>query len=95
MEIIVLDICCPFSAFKSPSHEKSIFLKLRSFFSFGLHEYKYNNESFAFSLAKSIYQRYGQRDERDGDLRKGRLYSSRISIPAERNLSRRFHLKWI
>ena len=34
MEIIVLAICWRLSAFKSPSHEKSIFLKNRSFFSF-------------------------------------------------------------
>ena len=34
IEIIVLAICWRLSAFKSPSHEKSIFLKIRSFFSF-------------------------------------------------------------
>ena len=32
IEIIVLAICWRLSAFKSPSHEKSIFLKIRSFF---------------------------------------------------------------
>ena len=32
--IIVFVICWRLSAFKSPSHEKSIFLKIRSFFSF-------------------------------------------------------------
>ena len=34
IEIIVFAICWRLSAFKSPSHEKSIFLKIRSFFSF-------------------------------------------------------------
>ena len=34
IEIIVLAICWRLSAFKSPSHKKSIFLKIRSFFSF-------------------------------------------------------------
>ena len=34
IEIIVLAICWRLSAFKSPSHEKSIFLKNRSFFPF-------------------------------------------------------------
>ena len=34
IEIIVLAICWRLSAFKSPSHEKSIFLKIPSFFSF-------------------------------------------------------------
>ena len=34
IEIIVLASCWRLSAFKSPSHEKSIFLKIRSFFSF-------------------------------------------------------------
>ena len=34
IEIIVLAICWRLSAFKSASHEKSIFLKTRSFFSF-------------------------------------------------------------
>ena len=33
-EIMVLAICWRLSAFKSPSHEKSILLKIRSFFSF-------------------------------------------------------------
>ena len=32
--MIVLAICWRLSAFQSPSHEKSIFLKIRSFFSF-------------------------------------------------------------
>ena len=32
IEIIVLAICWRLSAFKSPSHEKSIFLKIHSFF---------------------------------------------------------------
>ena len=34
IEMIVFAICWRLSAFKSPSHEKSIFLKIRSFFSF-------------------------------------------------------------
>ena len=34
IEIIVFAICWRLSAFKSPSHEKSVFLKIRSFFSF-------------------------------------------------------------
>ena len=34
IEFIVLPICWYLLAFKSPSHEKSIFLKTRSFFSF-------------------------------------------------------------
>ena len=34
IEITVFAICWRLSAFKSPSHEKSIFLKIRSFFSF-------------------------------------------------------------
>ena len=34
IEIRVLAICWRLSAFKSPSHEKGIFLKIRSFFSF-------------------------------------------------------------
>ena len=34
IEIIVFAICWRLSAFKSPSHEKSIFLKIRSFFPF-------------------------------------------------------------
>ena len=34
IQIIVLAICWHLSSFKSPSHKKSIFLKIRSFFSF-------------------------------------------------------------
>ena len=34
IEIIVFAICWRLSAFESPCHEKSIFLKIRSFFSF-------------------------------------------------------------
>lgn len=34
IEIIVLAVCWRLSAFKSPSYEKNIFLKIRSFFSF-------------------------------------------------------------
>ena len=34
IEMIVLATYCRLSAFKSPSHEKSIFLKIRSFFPF-------------------------------------------------------------
>ena len=47
IEIIVLAICWHLSAFKSPSHEKSIFLKIPSFFSFNVfqgHNWLTNSE---------------------------------------------------
>ena len=51
IEIIILAICWRLSVFKSPSHKKSIFWKIRSFFSFKFfqgHNWLTNSPDFEF-----------------------------------------------
>ena len=74
-------------------HEKRIFLKIRKFFPFGLSTSIITRASLLAWLNLHINVMGNVMNGTGTCIRVD--YSSRISIPAERNRSRRFHLKLI